>query len=100
MRRMRAIRIHETGDLSVVRLEEVERPRPGPRDALVEVRAASLNHLDIWVRTGQPKPPLPHTLGSDGAGVVVEVGPEAATGPGAVKVGDEVIIDPGLSCGA
>ncbi len=101
---MKAIRIHATGGPEVVRQEDIPRPRPAPDEALVEVRAASLNHLDIWVRQGQPKPPLPHTLGSDGAGVVAELGEEAARAAeageaGAPRVGDEVLIDPGISCG-
>src|SRR5205085_10878188 len=95
---MKAIRMHGTGGPEVVRLEEIERPRPGPREAIVEVRAASLNHLDIWVRGGQPKPPLPHTFGSDGAGVIVELGAEAASVTD-LAIGAEVMIDPGRSCG-
>jgi len=95
--------MHATGGAEVLSLEEAAAPEPGPEDAVVAVRAAALNHLDIWVRTGKPAPRLPHTLGSDGAGVVVALGAEAARkaalGRGA-SVGDEVVIDPGLSCGA
>jgi NADPH:quinone reductase-like Zn-dependent oxidoreductase len=92
---MRAVRIHECGGLEKVVLEEVERPEPGEGDVLLEVRAASLNHLDIWVRGGEPMPVLPHTFGSDAAGVVAALGPGAS----GVEVGDEVLIDPGISCG-
>ncbi len=92
---MKAVRIHEFGGIEKVAIEDVPRPEPKEGEALIEVRAASLNHLDIWVRTGQPAPPLPHTLGSDAAGVVVALGPGAR----GVEVGDEVVIDPGISCG-
>jgi len=61
------------------------------------VKAAALNHLDIWVRKGvaSPKLPLPHILGADASGVVDAVGP-GVTG---FAPGDEVVVNPGLSCG-
>lgn len=92
---MQAVRIHETGGLDKVVLEEVARPEPGPGEVLVELKAAALNHLDIWVARGMPAPPLPHTLGSDGAGIVRALG----DGAGGVCVGDEVMLDPSVSCG-
>lgn len=92
---MRAVRIHEFGGLDKVVLDDVPAPEPGEGEVLLEVRAAALNHLDVWVRTGKPAPPLPHTLGSDAAGVVVALGPGAL----GVAVGDEVLVDPGISCG-
>ncbi|GIW72943.1 MAG: alcohol dehydrogenase [Planctomycetota bacterium] len=92
---MRAVRIHSCGGPEVVRLEEIERPSPGPGQVLVEVRAAALNHLDLWVRQGTPAPPLPHTLGSDAAGVVAALG-EGVQG---LEVGQQVVLNPGLWCG-
>jgi NADPH:quinone reductase-like Zn-dependent oxidoreductase len=92
---MKAVRIHETGGPDKVVIDEIPRPEPGEGEVLLEVRAAALNHLDIWVRRGEPAPVLPHTLGSDGAGVVVALGPGAA----GVEVGAEVLLDPGISCG-
>jgi NADPH:quinone reductase-like Zn-dependent oxidoreductase len=64
----------------------------------VRVKAVALNHLDIWVRQGWPglKLKMPHVLGSDIAGVVDAVGAEI----GDVAVGTEVLVNPGLSCGA
>ena len=61
------------------------------------MRACALNHLDVWVRNGLPgiKIPLPHILGNDVAGVVREVGDLITW----VKPGDEVMIQPGVSCG-
>lgn len=66
-------------------------------EALVKVRACSLNHLDIWVREGLPmlKLPLPHVSGCDVSGVITKIG-HPATG---FKEGDEVVVAPGISCG-
>jgi len=89
---VRAVRIHEDGGPEVLRYEEVPDPEPGPGEALVELRAAGLNHLDVWVRKGLPSVPKPRTLGADGAGVV------AALGDGVAKlaVGDRVVVNPGI----
>ena len=80
-------------------LEYVDVPEPAIRanEVLVEVRACALNHLDIFVRNGMPgiEIPLPHILGNDVAGIVQEVG-ELVTW---VKPGDEVMVQPGVSCG-
>ena len=94
---MKAIEFKTHGSADVLRYVDVEKPRPGPGEALVEVRAASINHLDIFVRRGIPglKLNLPHRPGSDAAGVVAEVG----EGVREVRVGDEVVINPGLGCG-
>ena len=68
--RVKAIRIHEEGGPEVLRYEEVPDPEPGPDEVLVELRAASLNHLDLWLRQGLPSVPKPRILGADGAGVI------------------------------
>jgi NADPH:quinone reductase-like Zn-dependent oxidoreductase len=94
---MKAVRFHQHGGPEVLRYEEVPTPQPGPGEVLVALRAAALNHLDLFVRDGGvPKTPLPHIGGADGAGVV------AANGPGASKypVGTSVFFDPGLSDGS
>lgn len=72
-------------------------PEPGPKEVRIRVKAAALNHLDVWVRKGvaSPKLPLPHILGADASGVVDAVGP----GVEAFAPGDEVVVNPGLSCG-
>jgi NADPH:quinone reductase-like Zn-dependent oxidoreductase len=69
---------------------EVERPAVGSDEVAVRVVASALNHMDLWVTRGRPKPPLPHVPGGDVAGVVAEVG-EAVEG---VAAGDEVVVDP------
>jgi NADPH:quinone reductase-like Zn-dependent oxidoreductase len=66
---VKAIRIHEDGGPEVLRYEDAPDPEPGPDDVLIHLRAASLNHLDVWVRRGLPSVPKPRILGADGAGV-------------------------------
>ena len=93
---MKAIRFHEFGGPEVLHYEDAAEPKPGPGEVLIALRAAALNHLDLFVRTGGvPKTPLPHIGGADGAGVV------AANGAGATKyaTGSRVFFDPGLSDG-
>jgi len=72
---------------------EIDPPVLGADDVRVRVVASALNHMDLWVTRGMPKPPLPHVPGCDVAGVVEAVG-DAVTN---VKVGDEVVINPGVS---
>src|SRR4051812_42674087 len=67
---VKAIRIHADGGPDVLRYEDVPDPRAAEGEVLVELRAASLNHLDVWVRKGLPSVPKPRILGADGAGVV------------------------------
>src|SRR6187397_2158437 len=93
---MKAIRIHEDGGPEVLRYEDAPDPEPGAREVLVELRAASLNHLDIWMRRGLPSVPKPRILGADGAGVVEAVAP----GTDSFEAGDRVLINPGLDDGA
>ncbi len=94
---MKAAVIHEHGGLEVLRIEEVQEPRPQRGEVLLRVLCAGLNHLDIWVRKGRPGAQLqmPHVLGSDAVGVVVGLG-EGVESP---RVGEQVIVTPGLHCG-
>ena len=84
---MKAIRIHEDGGPEVLRYEEVPDPSPGEGEVLVRLRAASVNHIDLWLRQGRPSVPKPRILGSDGAGERVDTG-------------ERVVINPGLEDGA
>ena len=89
---MKAVRIHEDGGPEVLRYEDAPDPEPGPDDVLVELRAASLNHLDVWVRKGLPSVPKPRILGADGAGVVAAYG----AGVRGLELGQPVVINPGI----
>jgi len=79
---VKAIRIHEDGGPNVLRYEDAPDPEPGPEDVLVELRAASLNHLDVWVRRGLPSVPKPRILGADGAGVIAGTDERIVINPG------------------
>jgi NADPH:quinone reductase-like Zn-dependent oxidoreductase len=79
---MKAVRIHEDGGPEVLRYEEVPDPQPGEGEVLVELRAASLNHLDVWVRKGLPSVPKPRILGADGAGVIAGTDERVVINPG------------------
>lgn len=72
---------------------EIHLPPLRDDDVLVRVRASALNHMDLWVTKGLPRPTLPHVPGCDVAGVVEAVGP-AVVG---VAIGDEVVVNPGVS---
>jgi NADPH:quinone reductase-like Zn-dependent oxidoreductase len=95
---VKAVTIGKYGNVDVLELRDMAVPAIGPREVLVKLRTAALNHLDIWVRVGAiPGLDLsqPHILGSDGAGEVAEVGAEVKKW----KKGDLVVINPGISCG-
>lgn len=94
---MKAVIFKTHGGPEVLEFADFRDPKINPNEVLIEVRACALNHLDVWVRNGMPgiKIPLPHVLGNDIAGVVRAVG-ELVTW---VKAGDEVMIQPGVSCG-
>jgi zinc-binding alcohol dehydrogenase/oxidoreductase len=93
---MKAVRIHEDGGPEVLRLDEVEDPVAGPGEILIRLKAASLNHLDIWLRQGLPSVPKPRILGADGAGVVEALG----EGVDEFELGQRVVLNPGLRNGA
>jgi NADPH2:quinone reductase len=92
---VKAVRIHEDGGPDVLRYEDIVDPTPGSGEVLVELRAAGLNHLDVWVRKGLPSVPKPRILGADGAGIVAALG-EGVDGFG---VGDRVVVNPGIPHG-
>ena len=92
---MLAARIHEDGGPEVLRVEEVPDPVAGPGQVLVRLRAASLNHLDVWVRKGLPSVPKPRILGADGAGIVEAVG----DGVDGLEPGQRVVLNPGMEHG-
>jgi len=79
---VKAVRIHEDGDPDVLRYEDAPDPAPRPGEVVIHLRAASLNHLDLWIRQGRPSVPKPRILGADGAGVL--------------DSGERVVINPGI----
>jgi zinc-binding alcohol dehydrogenase/oxidoreductase len=84
---VKAIRIHEDGGPEVLRYEDVPDPAPADGEVIVRLRAAALNHIDLWLRQGRPSVPKPRILGSDGAGERMDTG-------------ERVVINPGLDDGA
>jgi len=94
---MKAIRVREFGPPEVMKPEDVPDPAPGPKQVLVKVKAAGINPVDAYVRSGSyaRKPALPYTPGSDAAGVVEAVG----AGASRVAIGERVYIS-GTSTGA
>jgi NADPH:quinone reductase-like Zn-dependent oxidoreductase len=99
---MRAAVFSENGGPDVVTIADVETPEPGPGQVRIAVRAASLNHLDLWARRGLPfEIPMPHIGGSDVAGVVDALGPgvgeDEGGGAAGVAIGTRVVADPSLN---
>jgi NADPH:quinone reductase-like Zn-dependent oxidoreductase len=95
---MKALTLVATGGLEHLRVQDLPEPRlQSPRHALIRVQAAALNRLDLFVVAGLPRThyTFPHVIGSDGAGLVQEVGSEVRQ----LRAGDRVMINPTLSCG-
>jgi len=88
---MKAIRIHEDGGPEVLRYEDAPDPEPGAGEVLVRLRAASLNHLDLWVRKGLPSVPKPRILGADGAGFREDNGERVVINPG-IEHGEKITV--------
>src|SRR3712207_2678622 len=90
-------REHHKDPLQVVKIEDIDTPKPKGNEVLIKVEAASYNYNDLWGIWGEPiKIPMPHISGSDIAGTVVEVGKNVT---GNIKVGDRVASYPNLTCG-
>jgi zinc-binding alcohol dehydrogenase/oxidoreductase len=89
--RVKAVRIHEDGGPEVLRYEDAPDPEPGPGEVLVRLRAASLNHLDLWIRKGLPSVPKPRILGADGAGIREDTGERVVINPG-LEHGDTITV--------
>ncbi len=83
---MKAIRVHQFGGIEALEYEDIPAPQPAKGQARVKLEASGVNFIDVYHRDGRYNPPLPITLGQEGAGVVDAVGPEVTE----VKVGDRV----------
>lgn len=93
---MKAVFFRKHGGPDVLEYGDFEDPVLEPGRALIDVKATSLNHLDIFVRRGIPGVTLPHIPGSDAAGVIAAVG----KGVAGLSAGDRVLVNPTFSCGA
>ena len=93
-----AMVMRATGGPEVLERATIELAEPGAREVRIRVRAVALNHIDLWARRGLPhfRYEFPHRLGADVVGEVEAVGPGAK----GAKVGDRIVVNPGLSCGA
>ena len=92
---MKAIRIHEHGGADALKWDDIPEPELSVNQVLVDIKATSLNHLDIWIRKGIPGVPLPLITGSDAAGIISEVG----DGVKKSRIGEKVMIQPLIFCG-
>jgi len=94
---VKAVYYEKHGPVDVLQYGERPEPELRPGTVKVAVRAASLNHIDLWLRRGLPgiSIPLPHIPGCDAAGVIAELG-EGVTG---LSPGDRVVMNPTISCG-
>lgn len=93
---MKAVLFRAHGGPDKLSYEELPMPVIGPEEVLVRVKACALNHLDIWVRQGNPAypMPLPHVSGSDVSGIVEQVGAQVEN----VTAGQRIFVSPGISC--
>jgi NADPH:quinone reductase-like Zn-dependent oxidoreductase len=91
---MKAARIHQFGGPEVLTYEDVSDPKPREDQVLVRIRACAMNHIDLFVRKGLPGVKLPHILGADIAGEIVEVGEYVPD----LKVGQRVLLAPMHFC--
>ncbi|MBI2647513.1 zinc-binding dehydrogenase [Candidatus Woesearchaeota archaeon] len=91
---MKAIVLHNKGEINQLKYEEVEAPKISDNEVLVKVKAVSVNHLDIWVRLGQFPINYPLIPGLECAGDVFEVGKNIKD----FKKGDRVVVLPKIIC--
>ncbi|UYP44043.1 Acryloyl-coenzyme A reductase [Candidatus Lokiarchaeum ossiferum] len=94
---MKAAIINEHGSLNNIQVDEVPTPKISSSEVLIETKYGGLNHLDLFVIPGWPglRLPMPHILGSDGSGIIKEVGDDVTR----FQAGDRVLVNPGVGCG-
>lgn len=94
---MKAAFIKQHGGFDELDIGELETPKIKPNEVLIQAKYGALNHIDVFLIKGWPglKVSMPHILGSDGSGIIKEVGSAVTT----VREGESVTINPGLSCG-
>lgn len=92
---MKAIFFENIGGAEMLQYGEIPTPEPKTGEALIRVLACAINNLDVQQRQGKIEGPMPHISGSDVAGVI-----EKINGQSKLKIGDEVVINPAIPCGA
>src|SRR5499426_863916 len=94
---MKAVVFSQHGGPDVLHYVDVPDPTAGPGEVLIEVKATSINHIDIFLRRGMPgiKVPMPKIVGSDAAGIIREIGRDVS----GLTPGQRVTINPGIACG-
>ena len=94
---MKAVVFNQHGGPEVLHYQDVPDPKPDAGEVLIEVKATSINHIDVFLRRGMPgvRVPMPKIVGSDASGVVRELGP----GVSGLSAGQRVTINPGITCG-
>jgi NADPH:quinone reductase-like Zn-dependent oxidoreductase len=94
---MKAVFFQDHGGIEKIKVGEIDTPSIKSDEILVDTKYGGLNHLDLFILEGWPGLSLkmPHIMGSDGSGVVKEVGENISL----FKPGDRVLINPGISCG-
>ncbi len=95
--KMRAVMFEEHGGVENLKYTYIPTPRPGPHEVIVKVKACAVNHLDLWTLMGMPgiKISMPHVLGCDIAGEVVERGSKVK----GISLHKPVVVSPGQPCG-
>jgi NADPH:quinone reductase len=83
---MKAIQVKQVGGPEVMEVADLPVPQPKANEAVVKLAASGVNYIDVYVREGRYKTPLPFVLGQEGAGVVTAVGADVRL----FKVGDRV----------
>ena len=83
---MKAIQVARVGAPEALTLVEISVPDPKPNEALVQIKSAGVNFIDVYFREGRYPAPLPFINGQEAAGIVVAVGPDVTT----LRLGDRV----------
>jgi len=83
---MKAIQVRQTGGPEALQLADLPMPKPRANEAVVQIKAAGVNFIDVYFREGRYPAAVPFVDGQEGAGVVTEVGAEVKS----VKAGDRV----------
>ena len=87
---MKAIQVKHTGGPEVMELVDLPVPQPKSNEAIVKIKAAGVNFIDVYNREGRYKTPLPFVLGQEAAGVVSAIGSDVSKDAREVAVGDRV----------